>query len=109
MRHRFVERECYIGVKLIIDQRCFINPIKVYAQLFAKALRHHWGIENQLHWRSDVVFSKDSYRIRKGNAAAIMTASRHTYASLFKLEKSILCMKKKILKSFWYDRCRAKL
>jgi predicted transposase YbfD/YdcC len=30
--------------------------------------RGHWGIENQLHWCMDVVFSEDQRRIRKENA-----------------------------------------
>lgn len=31
--------------------------------------RGHWGIENQLHWRLDVVFQEDQRRIRKGFGA----------------------------------------
>ncbi len=31
--------------------------------------RGHWSIENQLHWRLDVVFQEDQRRIRKGHAA----------------------------------------
>ena len=29
----------------------------------------HWGIENQLHWRLDVVFNEDGACIRNDNAA----------------------------------------
>jgi predicted transposase YbfD/YdcC len=31
--------------------------------------RGHWSIENQLHWRLDVVFQEDQRRIRQGHAA----------------------------------------
>ncbi|CCE24945.1 ISAs1 family transposase [Methylotuvimicrobium alcaliphilum] len=105
----FVERECHIGDKVTIEQRCFINSIKADAQLFARAVRHHWGIENQLHWRLDVVFREDDNRIRKGNAAAIMTTIRHICVNLFQQEESKLSMKKKRLKAAWNDRYRAKL
>ena len=33
------------------------------------AARAHWGIENQLHWRLDVVFNEDGGCIRNDNAA----------------------------------------
>ena len=29
------------------------------------AARMHWGVENQLHWRLDVVFNEDGACIRK--------------------------------------------
>ena len=30
-------------------------------------IRHHWGIENRLHWVRDVTFNEDSSQIRTGN------------------------------------------
>lgn len=105
----FVERECHIGDKVTIDQRCFISSIEADAPLFAQAVRHHWGIENQLHWRLDVVFREDDNRIRKGNAATIMTTIRHVCVNLFQQEESKLSMKKKRNKAAWNDGYRAKL
>ena len=35
---------------------------------FAEAVRKHWSIENQLHWRLDVTFGEDSARARKDNS-----------------------------------------
>ena len=32
---------------------------------FAYAVRKHWSIENQLHWRLDVIFREDAARARK--------------------------------------------
>ena len=32
-------------------------------------VRGHWGVENGLHWRLDVVFGEDQRRIRSGHAA----------------------------------------
>ncbi|WP_341328014.1 ISAs1 family transposase [Methylotuvimicrobium sp. KM2] len=104
-----MERECHIDDKVTIEQRCFINSIKADARLFARAVRHHWGIENQLHWRLDVIFREDDNRIRKGNAAAIMTTIGHICVNLFQQEKSKLSMKKKRLKAAWNDRYRARL
>ena len=39
------------------------------AARFNSAVRHHWGVENQLHWCLDMVFHEDQQRIRAGNGA----------------------------------------
>lgn len=38
------------------------------AELFGKAARGHWGVENLLHWTLDVTFGEDASRKRKDNA-----------------------------------------
>jgi len=35
---------------------------------FGEVLRFHWGVENRLHWRLDVVMNEDQDRARLGNA-----------------------------------------
>ncbi|WP_370691400.1 transposase [Methylicorpusculum sp.] len=54
-----------------------MNSIPPVAKTFAYAARRHWGIENILHWRMDVVLREDASRIRKVNALSIMTNIRH--------------------------------
>jgi len=39
------------------------------AKQLNQAARTHWGIENQLHWRLDVIFNEDGACIRNDNAA----------------------------------------
>lgn len=104
-----VERECREGEKVTVEQRYFINSLVADGKLFAHAVRSHWGIENRLHWRLDVIFREDDNRIRKGNAAAIMTTIRHVCMNLFQEEPSKLSMKKKMNKAAWNDSYRAKL
>jgi predicted transposase YbfD/YdcC len=43
---------------------------------FARAVRTHWGIENQLHWHLDVTFGEDSSRVRNKNAAGVWNVLR---------------------------------
>lgn len=33
------------------ELRYFIGSRKMGARAYGKALRHHWGIENSLHWQ----------------------------------------------------------
>ena len=101
-----VEREFEEGDKRGIEQRHFINSIAADSKQFAHAVRAHWGIENCLHWRMDEVLKEDDSRIRKGNAAAIMTTIRHLCLNLFQKEPSKLSIRKKCLKAAWDDSFR---
>jgi predicted transposase YbfD/YdcC len=37
------------------------------AERFNEVVRQHWGVENRLHWRLDVVMNEDQDRTRLGN------------------------------------------
>ena len=104
-----VERHCLIGETQTVERRYFINSIGAEAKRFAHAVRDHWGVENSLHWRLDVVFGEDASRIRKGNAPAIMTSIRHLCMSLFEQEPSSLRLSKKRRKAAWDDDYPAKV
>lgn len=49
--------------------RYYLSDLVLPAGRFNSAVRHHWGIENQLHWCLDMVFHEDRQRIRVGNGA----------------------------------------
>ena len=42
------------------ERRYYISSLPVDVELFSKAARGHWGVENQLHWHLDFTF-KDDY------------------------------------------------
>jgi len=65
-----VERESTTGDKTTKDRRYFICSIEADAATFAKAVRSHWEVENNLHWCLDVTFREDDSRIRTGHAPA---------------------------------------
>ena len=104
-----VERECLQGDTRTVEQRYFINSIPAQAKPFAHAVRGHWGVENPLHWRLDVVFGDDASRIRKGHGPAIMTSIRHLCMNLFEREASSMSLAKKRCKAAWNDNYRAKV
>ena len=108
-RSGLVERECWQGASRSIEQRHFISSMAADAHVFAHAVRGHWGVENGLHWRLDVVFREHERRLRKGYAPANMTALRHLCLNLLRQEPAPFSIKKKRLKAAWNDRFRYKV
>lgn len=101
-----VERESISAGKSSLEQRYFINSIPADAKLFAHAVRAHWGIENRLHWRLDVVMREDDCRIRIGNAPAVFSMARHLSLNLFESVSATLSLKQKRFKAALSDDFR---
>ncbi len=72
-----IESHRHIGDKVTIDRRYFICSLKETGELFSKAVRRHWSVENELHWVLGVSFREDDSRIRRENGAENMTTARH--------------------------------
>jgi predicted transposase YbfD/YdcC len=104
-----VERECINAEKITVEQRYFINSIAADATIFAHAVRAHWGIENRLHWRLDVVMREDDCRIKKDNSPAVMAMVRHLTLNLFENIPAKLSLKQKRFKAALSDDFREKV
>jgi predicted transposase YbfD/YdcC len=48
-----------------IERRYFISSLGADAELFAHAVRSHWGIENRPRYMLDVIYREDACRVRK--------------------------------------------
>lgn len=72
------------------------------AKPILSAKRHHWGIENTVHWTLDISFNEDKNRVRTGAGPANMTTLRHIALNLLKHETSIkVGIQTKRLKCGW--------
>ncbi len=99
-----VECESERDGKHSYENRYYIGSIPNDAEAFAKAIRTHWGIENELHWVLDVAFREDESRIRKGNAAENFAILRHFALNLLKQEKTAkVGIKNRRLMAGWDD------
>jgi predicted transposase YbfD/YdcC len=58
------------------ETRYYISSLSLEARQLNNIARKHWGIENQLHWRLDVIFNEDKACIRNDNAAENMDIAR---------------------------------
>jgi len=56
------------GKEIQIERRYFLSSLAVQPERFARAVRAHWSIENNLHWVLDVQFGEDQSRARTGYA-----------------------------------------
>ncbi len=62
-------RERTVNGRTTMEPHYFIGSGRLGARKAAKAMRGHWGIENNLHWQLDVHFGEDKSRIQERNAA----------------------------------------
>ena len=63
-----VERVRHLWNKTTREVQFYLSSLPADAQLNGRAVRQHWGIENQLHWSLDVTFNEDKCRIRSLNS-----------------------------------------
>lgn len=58
----------------------YLSSLSLDAPRFARAVRSHWSIENQLHWVLDVNFGEDQSRARSGYASENLVATLRRWA-----------------------------
>ncbi len=94
-----VESQRTVKGETSIERRFFISSLENNVQLFAKAVRLHWGIENTVHWVLDIGFREDESRIRTGHAPENMAVLRHIALNLLRNDETRLGIKNKRLRA----------
>ena len=103
-----VESERWRDGRVSIEQRYYITSLED-VESFHRAVRSHWRIENELHWRLDVTFREDASRIRRGNAPHNLGVIRHVAVNLLKRETTKVSMRKKRIRAALNDGFRDKI
>jgi predicted transposase YbfD/YdcC len=89
-----VSERTVTGKEATTEARYFIGSRKASAKVYGRALRNHWGIENNLHWQLDVSFREDSNRVSKRHEAENLGLLRKLAMTLLKRhpdKRSIAC------------------
>jgi predicted transposase YbfD/YdcC len=60
-----VTSRCLRDGKESIEVRYYLSSLGVEVDLFARAVRGHWSVENSCHWSLDVTFREDDLRLRE--------------------------------------------
>jgi predicted transposase YbfD/YdcC len=104
-----VEAERHVGDQCSREVRYYISSLGADAGCIARAVRAHWGIENQLHWVLDVTFREDDSRVRRDHAPANLNTCRQFALNLLRRESSHASVKRKRLRAALNDAFRAKV
>jgi predicted transposase YbfD/YdcC len=73
------------------------------AKRFNAVVRSHWGIENRLHWRLDVIMNEDQDRNRMDNSPYNLAILRHMAMNVFQKEGSKGSLRGKFKRAGWDD------
>jgi predicted transposase YbfD/YdcC len=92
-----VEATRTLAGETTVEQRFYLTSLPPDASRFARAVRNHWGIENQLHWTLDVTFGEDQSRLRTGHGPENVAVLRHIALNLLHQEPSTKSMPRKRL------------
>ena len=69
------------------ERRYFISSLGADEELFAHAVRAHWGIENRLHYMLDVVYREDASRVRKDYSPRTLSLIRKIGLTIARSDK----------------------
>lgn len=96
-RQRFVEGR-------FAEDRCLYALSKpMTADDFARVVRHHWDIENGLHWGLDVIYREDECRSRKDHGAENLALIRRISVNAFRADSTKDTMRGKMMRAGWND------
>lgn len=83
-----VKRVRHLWNKTTQEVMFYLSSLPCDAAIIARAIRTHWGIENQLHWVLDVTWGEDASRIRRGHGGENMALLRRLAISVLNQETS---------------------
>jgi predicted transposase YbfD/YdcC len=83
-----VRRVRHLWNKTTRDVMVYLSSLPCDAALIGRAIRTHWGIENQLHWVLDVTWGEDKSRLRRGHGGENMALLRRLAISVLNQETS---------------------
>ncbi len=98
-----VKRMRETGAKTTTEMAYYLLSTPLAAERFNEVVRSHWGVENQLHWRLDVVMNEDQDRTGLGNGPENLAVLRHMAINAMQKEGSKGALRGKFKRAGWND------
>lgn len=76
------------AAKTTTETAYYLLSTALSSERFNEVVRSHWGIENRLHWRLDVVMNEDQDRSRLGNSPNNLAILRHMALNVMQKENA---------------------
>ena len=85
------------------DTRYYLLSTPLTPESFNAAVRTHWGVENQLHWRLDVIMDEDQARNRKDHGPENLAILRKLACNVLRTARPGISIRRKRKRSGWSD------
>ena len=83
------------------ETACYLFSTALSPDRLNEIARSHWGIENQLHWRLDVVMNEDRDRTRLGHGPENLAVLRRMALNVIQAELSKGSLRGKLKRAGW--------
>ena len=104
-----VDRIRETATKTTTETAYYLLSTALSAERFNEVVRSHWGVENRLHWRLDVVMNEDQDRTRLGNGPHNLAVLRHMALNVMQKETTKGSLRGKFMRAGWDERYLARL
>ena len=98
-----IVRRREIGEKTTTETAYYLLSTGLSPDRLNEVARFHWGVENSLHWRLDVVMNEDQDRTRLGNGPNNLAILRHMAINLMQKDKVKGSLRGKFKRAGWDD------
>ena len=92
-----------IAGKTTTEKAYYLLSTPLTAERFNRVARSHWQIENQLHWRLDVVMNEDQDRSRLDNGPHNLAILRHMALNAMQRDAAKGSLRGKFKRAGWDD------
>ena len=97
------------AAKTTTETAYYLLSSPLSAERFNDVVRQHWGVENRVHWRLDVVMNEDQDRTRMGNGPQDLAILRHMALNVMQKDGSNEAVRGKFQRAGWDNAYLARL
>ena len=104
-----IERIRETAGKTTFETAYYLLSAPLTPERLNEVVRSHWGVENRLHWRLDVVMNEDQDRSRLGNGPHNLAVLRHMAMNVMQKDGEKGSLRGKIKRAGWDEAYLARL